>query len=346
MEVDNIQGRIMDNGVKVRLPLVAVAYSWSMLTFESDERHAGEVHHVSCNGKSVQVTLDGNGHGEVSLLPFIRDAVQASGAQDAPLAFDMETLRSTNPMRGQMAIAISQPNSTDTEQIYNVYFVFGDYGVTRPTDIYIDYMDDLATFVGIDNAVDSNATTMLPLDARSFTNNWYNLNKLDIQPMGDVILSYTAMWFGAKIVRASMRYHLRYDCRRHNVYKVRWLDQYGNVTVRQFTVGGESRSGAIQDAYQRPHGTAKTVNGDYWHGKDEWAEVAPARTMTFGDDAIPIAFYEWVSGLASSPCVDVYMDGLWQRCNIGGFSIDRDPRKATFDVSFTLAMPTHDVQQF
>ena len=68
--------------------------------------------------------------------------------------------------------------------------------------------------------------------------------------------------------------------------------------------------------------------------------------LTLGDDVIPSTHYVWLKTIASTPTVEALIGGAWTRCNIADVTVDCDPRKAHFSLSFTLSLPTDDVQQF
>ena len=149
------------------------------------------------------------------------------------------------------------------------------------------------------------------------------------------------------------------QCRKHKrhgfnpwVGKIPWRRKWqpalvfnGNINTRKFVVGGRSHGASTGSTWQRYHTYKEIVDG-YDRGRDEWAEMTAAETLTVGDDSIPMTHYNWLKSLASTACADVFVDGAWTRCNINGATIECDPRKATFSVSLTLAMPTDDVQQF
>ena len=81
-------------------------------------------------------------------------------------------------------------------------------------------------------------------------------------------------------------------------------------------------------------------------GKSASAGAKGTMTITVGDDCIPMTHYDWLKTIASSAVVEAYIGGAWTRCNLGGASVECDPRKAQFSVSLTLVVPTDDVQQF
>ena len=86
--------------------------------------------------------------------------------------------------------------------------------------------------------------------------------------------------------------------------------------------------------------------GYYDRGSDTWANITATRQVTLGDESIPIERFDDLKEIATSPIVEMYESGSWSRCNVTGFAVERDPRKATFQLTVTLQAPTYTVQEF
>lgn len=343
-EVDNEQSQILLSGVIASAPLVALAYSYAILTFESNALHAGEKISVACGGHSLDITLDEWGKAEVSLVPFIRNDVQTKGVLDNPLYCDDEAVTQQNDFRGAIDVEITEDGQDPITM--SIKYIFGNYAPKGEpvTDVWMDYDANGETWVNIDTA--SNYTSAgLP---NNFEYNWCDVNKIvEDVPSGDFVMPIDSAWFYGKdaILFSTINYHFRYDCRSRNVIKVRWLDANGNINTKKFALAGKSHGASVSNSWQRPHNIKEIVLG-YDRGKDEWADIKANETITIGDESLPIKQFDWLKTLASSAVVEVFMNGAWTRCNIGDASMECDPRKAIFSTTLTLIVPTDDVQQF
>ena len=227
-----------------------------------------------------------------------------------------------------------------------VNYIFGNYSPRgeEVTDLYFDYFPEGETWCNVDAASHYDANGV-PVE---FEDNWCNVNEIvDAEPTGDFALPIETAWFYGidDIVFKVVNYHFHYDCRVDDILKVRWLDNNGNINVRKFGVSGRSHGATIGNTWQRPH-THKEISLGYDRGKDEWGAMTANETITIGDDCIPTTHYDWVRTLASSAVVEVFIKGAWTRCNLGDVTIECDPRKATFNASFSLVLPTDNVQEF
>ena len=345
--VPNEQSQILHDGVIASAPLVALAYSYATMTFEGNATHGGNRIDVQVDETVITLTLDYYGQAEISLLPFIRQAVLESGALDNPLYCESEAIFQQNYFRGGIDVIITEDAQTPVTM--HVDYIFGNYPPKgQPVEnIYLDY-DYCDSCISLPPArcpaTNYNANGA-PIN---FDDNWCDINKIvEDEPTGNFILPLDVAWYYGKdsILFSRVNYHFRYDCRTENVMKVRWLDTNGNINTRKFTLAGISNGAAVGETWRIPHAT-KEISLGYDRGKDEWATITPQATITLGDDAIPIEHYEWLKSLASTEIIEVLKDGVWQRCNITGNAIECDPRKSTFTITLALSVPTDDGQQF
>ena len=340
----NSQSQVLMSGVVANAPLVALAYSFAVLDFEGNSTNAGNDIEVECNGITLKVTLDADGKAELSLLPYIRDAVLRSGMLDNPLYCDATAPTQDNGCRGYIDVSITETNQTPMAM--RIYYIFGNYAPKGEmvTDLYFDYDANGGTWVNVDD-VNNYTAAGVPT---SFEDNWCDINKVvESEPTGDFVMPMMVAWYYGKgdIRFDNINYHFRYDCRVDNVVKVRWLDQNGNINVRKFVVAGQSHGASSSGSWVRPHNVKEIVDG-YDRGRDEWHSLSANESLTLGDDIIPTTHYKWLRTLASSACVEVLLDGAWTRVNLGDVTLECDPRKATFSATLALILPTDDVQQF
>lgn len=340
----NLQTQILADGVVASAPLVALAYSYAVLSFEGNSTHAGEKITVGCGDNSITLTLDSEGRAKLSLLPFIRSRVLGALVLDNPLYCESGADFQQNNFRGFLDVVITEANQTPVTM--RIDFIFGNYAPKGEmvTDLYFDYDANGETWCNVDAASHYNANGV-PTD---FEDNWCNINEIvEDEPSGDFVLPIDVAWYygGDDIVFSTVNYHFRYDCRVNDVLKVRWLDTNGNINVRKFAISGRSHGASVEGTWQRPHATKEIVLG-YDRGKDEWANMTANETINIGDDCIPMTHYNWVKTLASSAVVEVMLGGVWTRVNVGDATVECDPRKAQFSVSLTLVVPADDVQQF
>lgn len=340
----NIQSQILLDGVVASAPLVALAYSYAVLTFEGNVSHSGNKIEVECEGKSIVVTLNQYGEAELSLVPFIRDAITFRGVLDNPLYCDDTAEQQQNGFRGRIMLSITEAGRAPVAM--GIHYIFGNYAPKgeKVTDLYFDYDANGGTWVNVDD-ISNYSGAGVPT---AFEENWCDINKIvESEPSGDFVMPLLVAWYYGKddIEFDTINYHFRYDCRVDDVLKVRWLDTNGNINTRKFTLAGRSHGGSTSASWQRPHST-KEINLGYYRGKDEWANISANETMTIGDDMIPMQHYDWLKTLASSAVVEAFLGGVWVRCNVGDASMDCDPRKATFSTTLTLVLPTDDVQEF
>lgn len=342
--VPNLQTQTLLDGVVASAPLVALAYSYAVLTFEGNATHANNKIAVAVGDNSITLTLDQWGKAELSLVPFIRNAVLTSEVLDNPLYCESGADFQQNNFRGYIDVVITEDGRTPITM--RVHFIFGNYAPKgeKVTDVYMDYDANGSTWVNVDTASHYNANGA-PID---FEDNWCDVSQIvESDPVGDFVLPLDVAWYygGDDIYFSTINYHFHYDCRSDNVLKVRWLDADGNINTRKFAFAGRSHGATASTSWQRPHNT-KEIELGYYRGKDEWRNITANGTITIGDDAIPVTHFDWLKTIASSAVVEAYMGGVWVRCNVGDASMECDPRKSTFSVTLTLIVPTDDVQQF
>ena len=342
--VPNLQTQILQDGVVASSPLVALAYSFAVLTFEGNATHAGKKIEVECGGHSLTVALDSEGQAELSLVPFIRNAVLTSTVLDNPLYCESGATFQQNNFRGFVDVTITEAQQTPVTM--RLHYIFGNYAPKGElvTDVYLDYDANGETWANVDSAANYNANGA-PID---FEDNWCEVSQIvEDEPTGDFVLPIDVAWYYGKddIYFSTVNYHFRYDCRSDKVMKVRWLDANGNINTRKFSFAGQSHGASVSNAWQRPHNVKEIVLG-YDRGKDEWANITATENITIGDDAIPITHYDWLKTIVSSPVVEAFMGGVWVRCNISNSTLQCDPRKAKFSITLSLVVPTDEIQQF
>ena len=342
--IPNIFSTTLNGGIVASSPMIAIAYSNATLTLSGTSSKAGANVTAECNGRSITVTLDSSGNAAFSLLPFIRAAVEASGALDNPLYCASGATSQTNKMRGLLEIDINEDG--EDASTHRVFYIFGNFTPQGSfvSDVWLDYDANGETWASIDSAsnYDLYGYPVTP------ANSWFDVNKIAATaPSGDFRMVIPVAWYygTANVEFRNVTFHFRYDCRADNVVKVRWLDTNGGINMRKFTVAGRSFGASTDNSWQRPHLAKSIVNG-YYHGRDEWASITASETLTIGDDGIPAAQYGWLKTLASSAAVEAYIGGVWVRCGVGDFSAECDPRKSTFSMTLALVLPTDEVQQF
>ena len=340
----NQQQQILLDGVVATAPLVALAYSNAVLTFEGNVLHGGNKIEVEVQGNSIIVTLDQYGKAELSLLPFIRNEVLGSIVLNNPLYCEEGATFQQNNFRGFIDVTITETNRQPMSM--RVHYIFGNYAPKGELveDVWMDYDANGTTWVNVDSASHYNANG-IPVE---FEDNWCDVSRIvEDEPSGDFVLPLDVAWFYGRddIQFRTVNYHLHYDCRSENVLKVRWLDANGNINTRKFAVAGRSHGASASNSWQRPH-PYKEINLGYDRGKDEWQSITASESITIGDDMIPVQHYDWLKTIASSPVVEAYIGGVWVRCNMGEAAMECDPRKATFSVTLTLIVPTDDIQEF
>ena len=339
-ELSNTQSLELKTGTTATWPIVAIAYTWALLELAGT---AGTNCVLTSNGKSIKITLDANGKASVSLLPFIRDAVMAQHGIDNPFAFDDTDNVAANLMRGSLYVNIQEGNN-DGENI-PVRYIFGALDPNRAevTDVYFDYDRNS----GKQNWGSIERTSLWTGSTpTNFENNYVNLHTI----VGGTAVDFTTPldvvnYYGKTIVFSTVTYHFLMDTRTQNVMRLRWMDEAGNINERKFTLAGKSYGAAIGESWRRPHATHEIDNYKYYPGRDEWRTIEAAESYTVGDDNLPMCYYDWLKTIASAPFVVAQINGYWQRCNVD-CSLEVDPRKSTFSITITLAVPTPDIQQF
>lgn len=351
---------IINNNMSVNLgtyttldyPAIAIAFGYCTLKFSSTNsaHDGGNVHTLTMGDYSIKVTLDKYGKAEVSLLPFIRAYMAQSGVLDLPLESDGSLTAVDNVMRGVFSLDVSEANTTDVEQTLTIHYIYGSNQLEVIANKYrsLNTGDYLGTWVTLDYFAD-NDSHGIPTDDGDWIACNYNINRAF--PSQTFIQAMVTQYRGSSIVNGGVNYHFIEDCRIEGVKAVKWLDKYGGINIRKLTFAGENFGASHGDSYTRPHHDRNISNVDYYHGDDKWEELTPTTTYNLGDDGIPMELFDWLSGLAASPVVEMWTGkvdgaGKWVRCNIGNVSVERDPRKASFSLSLSLIVPTDIVQQF
>ena len=343
--VGNHQSATTSSGVDVYAPLVALAYSYALLTIDGGVAAAGKRVTVECGDDSVTVTLNDRGAAELSLLPFIRAAVLANGALEAPLYMDAGKMSTPSPYRGLMSVGVTDFDGNRVG--LPVWYIFGNFSpaLRHPMDYYYDFDPYGETYCPIDIATNY-AVNGEPLS--DFDRAWVDVNQLvSEQPTGDFVMVIpTAHYNGNDAYSLDNRnFHFRYDCRTTNVIKLRWLDTNGGINSRKFTKTDRSRGAAAANQWQRQH-AFKEVDEFYDRGSDTWADISATETLKIGDDGIAIRQFDWLKSLVSSPAVEAKFGNTWTRVQVSESSMTCDERRSVFSMSLTLVLPVDDVQQF
>ena len=338
---NNYTTTTLANGVVLTAPIIANA-SYCVLQFAGTTTNAGEVRHIKVGTNSITLTLDANGKGVVSLMPFMRADMETRSVLDHPMG------NTNNKWRGVLDLVVSEPNSESGEERLLIYYIFGD---CPPRDdmvsevwrtyntatgdynvLELDWADHYSS-AGVPNSLDSFRSNLndpaLWVTPPSEANNTVNVAAQEVD--SNII---TRVNSGNNKI-----YHFDIDCRADGVVQLRWIDSGGNENTRKFTKGVETQSGAAGDSYTRPH-DYRVINSHYYAGRDEWANITPTRTLNVGDDAIPIEQFDWLRGLVTSQAVEMLEDNVWVRCNLGDASVERDPKKGVFAFSIQLILPT------
>lgn len=342
--VPNLQTQILADGVVASAPLVALAYSFAVLSFEGNGTHSGKSITAESGNHSITITLDQDGKAELSLLPFIRVAVLTNTLLENPLYCQSGATFQQNNYRGYIDMTITEQGQQPIAM--RIHYIFGNYAPRgeHVTDVWMDYDANGETWVNVDSAANYDANGH-PVN---FEDNWCNVAEiLDFVPYGDFVLPLEVAWFygGDDIYFSNVNYHFRFDCRTFNVIKVRWLDADGNINTRKFTLAGRNHGASVSQTWQLPH-SHKEINLGYDRGRDQWANIEASGTITIGDDNIPIEQFEWLRSIVSTPVVEAFIGNVWVRCNVADSSVQADPRKSTFSITITLVVPTPDIQQF
>lgn len=328
-------------GGQVMYPKIAVG-SYNAISFLNCTPNTTRT--IACGGNSISVTIGTDGKADVSLMPFIRNDMKARNVQEIPL---------TRSWRGELTVTIS--NADDPETIattLTIWYIYGFFRATKtmPADVWRTYntADGDYNVVGVDFA-DHYNNDGTPISLGSF-------QAINADPSTWVVPPTEGSTFalgvhhvsGNRIFADDMNYHFTLDCRTENVVMLRWVDENGYQTCRKFARGTEKMGASVSNAYNIPHTGHLLVNNNvYDYGRDEWASIAPQRTLTIGEDSIPANQYEWIKSLITSPAVEMLDDeGVWVRVNLSSPSVERDTRKAVFLLSVTLTLWSDDIQQF
>lgn len=327
----------------IKVPLIALATSWAVLEINNAVAYA--TISVTCDGYTNKITIGTDGSAKMSLYPFIINAVSAS--LDNPIPTDGSATTALNKWRGVLSLTITDGTATATIQVPYIY------GGAHPTTLekgrYLDFIaeGELGSWATLELATWYNANGTIS-SLQDWQNCNINLNNyLSPQPTTDTTATIAVVMFcGGDIVFDDQILHLHYDCRVDNMVRVKWLDAKGGINTRQFTCASESRGGATSSTYTR-HQWQRAKDSDYWAGADKWGQRAATRKITLGDDGISAKHFSWIASLVESSCVEVWMDGVWQRCNIADSELSHDPRKGLFSVTLTFELaPIYELQQF
>lgn len=349
--IDNKMSVSLGATTTLEYPAIALAFGYCTMRFKSSapSSDSGNTHTITMGSYALKVTLDNNGEAEVSLLPFIRASMAQGGVLDLPLESNGGETSVDNAMRGVLTLVVSEATGNTTHTI-DVHYIYGSNQLQEIPDKWLNLNtgDILGTWVTLDYYSDNDSHGIPTSDADWIQCN-YNVNRAF--PDQSSIQAEVAQYRGGSIINGVTDYHFIEDCRIEGVKAVKWLDKYGGMNIRKLTFAGESIKAAHAESYNRPHNDRNIINGEYYHGDDMWEALTPTTTYNLGDDGIPNELYGWLSGLVSSPVVELWSGnvdgaGKWIRCNIGDVGIERDPRKSTFSFSLSLIVPNDLIQQF
>lgn len=328
----------MFSGGRAYYPLIAVG---SDNTLELSNCVAGTKRTISVGGNSITVTIGNDGKAAVSLMPFIRNDIKTREVQGAPF---------TRTWRGLLAVSISDADASTIATTINIYYIFGFCrpAINADSDIWLTYNSAVGDYNVVTVDWGDHYTSGTPNNLSQFVGIANDPSEWGTTPADNDTQTFeVAQFAGNKIFVGNKTYHFALDCRTENVITVRWIDGDGCPNCRKFTVGSEQRGAAVSDAYRIPHNDYNFINNNtYDFGRDEWATIEPQRTITIGDDAIPQNQWEWLKGLVSSQCVEIFEGGIWRRVNVTTPTMERDTRKDVFNFSITLALFADDAQQF
>lgn len=343
--INNSRTINLSGGAKVVVPRVALAYSCATLQFE--DATAGVYMSVTCGGVTIKLIIATDGTARMSLTPFMTKQLKSN--LDNPLPTANAQAQMTDKWRGFLELTIN--DGTTTYEVI-VPFIYGGFNPYRYQNVKnIDFIaNGKGTWTSLDLAswYDNNGEIT---DVTNWQKNNFNLNNyFNPAPDGDDVRTLAcALFYGEKIYITNLTLNLRYDCRADNVMQVKWLDAEGGINSRLFTFAGQSEGGATESSYTRHHWnkTADSANDGYWQGADKWAQRVATKQITLGDDNIALKQFQWIASLVKSSCVEVYANGIWQRCNLVDSAVECNPRKNTFTATITLEMsPINQPQQF
>lgn len=333
----------------ITTPKIALATSWATLQITSGG--ANSLWEINDGIYNIKAYTNSSGKVTISLEPFIRLA--CANLRNRPFNAGTGT-QAVNRWRGTLSLYVY--NRSNGDGSIDVPYIFGGSNpVVEVYERYIDYIANPAipTWATLEKSsvYDSNGN----ITSQDWSSCDFNLNRLYPNITGDTnIVVPSAMFARGSIVFGDVIYHVRYDCRVKDVVGVRWIDNEGRINTRQLGISGESRGGNTESSYTRHRWNREGEYIDgmwYWRGSDRWANRANARTITLGEDVVPIGQYSWLCSLLQSPCVEVcgIEDGnrfnTWARCNVVDGTCDIDPRKETFAFSITLEAPNDYVAQ-
>ena len=296
---------------------------------------------ITVGTSSVTITIGSNGTADVSLMPFMRADMQSRAVQNSPF---------TTSWRGQLSVVISNADADTVAATLSIYYIYGFCHAAKAMDgdIWVTFnsADGDYNILAVD--LESHYTSGTPNSLSSFKDissdpaEWSNPPaENSVYPMAVQQVAASQIYTGTK------NYHFTLDCRTEDIVQLRWIDGNGYPSTRKFAWGGENVGASLSDTYRILHNDHAFINNNtYDFGKDEWATITPQRTLTVGDDSIPMNQWEWVKSLISSQCVEMFEGGVWRRVNISSPAMERDPRKGVFSVNITLTLFADSAQQF
>lgn len=319
-------------------PIIAVG---SYCTLSLEGCAAGTKRTIACGGKSVTLTIGSDGKAQMSLMPFIRNDIQSRNVQNVPFI---------TSWRGLLSVTVSVADDAETtDKTLSIYYIFGYLQPVKAMDedVYVTFNSATDDYNILAVDLESHYTSGVPNSLSAFRDissdpaDWsHPPTENSVYQMSVLQVASSGMQTGTK------NYHFALDCRTENIVQLRWIDGDGYPNTRKFAYGSDVFAATRSDAYQRPHLDHTFNNLTYDYGRDEWATIDPQRTITIGDDAIPQNQWSWLKGLIVSQCVEMLEGGVWRRVNITTSSMERNPRKDTFNMSVTLSVYANESQKF
>lgn len=296
---------------------------------------------ITVGTSSVTITIASNGTADVSLMPFMRADMQSRAVQNSPF---------TTSWRGQLSVVISNADADTVAATLTIYYIYGFCHAAKAMDgdIWVTFnsADGDYNILAVD--LESHYTSGVPNSLSAFRDISSDPADWSHPPTENSVYQMAVQQVASsQIFTATKNYHFALDCRTENMVQLRWIDGDGYPNTRKFAYGSDVFAATRSDAYQRPHLDHTFINNlTYDYGRDEWATIDPQRTITIGDDAIPQNQWSWLKGLVVSQCVEMLEGGVWRRVNITTSSMERNPRKDTFNMSVTLSVYANESQKF
>lgn len=328
---------MIGDGGRLFHPIIAVE-SYCNLGFDGCASQSHRT--VTVGDNSVTVTIGSDGKANVSLLPFIRNDIKSRSVQESPF---------TRSWRGSLSVQISSADSSAVATTITIFYIFGYFHASNAmdSDVWLTYNSAAGDYnvVGVDWG--DHYTNGVPNDLGTFRGIGSDPSEWVSPPTEGSVFTFQVQQVAAgRIYNDDRNFHFALDCRDEGIVQLRWIDADGYPNTRKFALSLEQNGAAVSNTYRILHKEHAIVNNTYDFGRDEWGDIEAQHTLTIGDDAIPQNQWAWLKGLVTSQCVEMYDGGVWRRVNISSPSMERDPRKHTFNFSITIVVFADEIQEF